>query len=70
MKRISVTTGSYGRLSNRSFLRKINQGKKQPWQKNEEIISDDVDVANTPNTFFLEIVKNLKFPEKFEQPPL
>ena len=33
--------------------------------KNEEIISDEVEVANTSNTFFSNTVKNLKIPEKF-----
>ena len=32
--------------------------------KNEEIISDDVEVANTLNNYFLNVVKNLKIPEK------
>ena len=32
--------------------------------KNEEIISDQVEVANTLNTFFSNTVKNLKIPEK------
>ena len=33
--------------------------------KNEEIISDDVEVANTLNNYFSNVVKNLKIPEKF-----
>ena len=33
--------------------------------KNEEIISDDAEVANTLNNYFLNVVKNLKIPEKF-----
>ena len=33
--------------------------------KNEEIISDEVEVANTLNTLFSNTVKNLKTPEKF-----
>ena len=33
--------------------------------KNEEIISDNVEVANTLNNYFLNVVENLKFPEKF-----
>ena len=33
--------------------------------KNEEIISDDVEVANTLNNYFSNAVKNLKIPEKF-----
>ena len=32
--------------------------------KNKEIISDQVEVANTLNTFFSNTVKNLKIPEK------
>ena len=33
--------------------------------KNEEIISDDVEVANTLNKYFLTVVKKLEIPEKF-----
>ena len=33
--------------------------------KNEEIICDDVEVANTLNNYFLNFVKNLKIPENF-----
>ena len=33
--------------------------------KNEEIISDDVEVAYTLSNYFSNIVKNLKIPEKF-----
>ena len=33
--------------------------------KNEEIISDDVEVVNTLNNYFSNIVKNLKIPETF-----
>ena len=33
--------------------------------KNEEIKSDDVEVSNTLNNYFLNVVKNLKIPEKF-----
>ena len=33
--------------------------------KNEETISDEVEVANTLNTFLMIIVKNLKIPGKF-----
>ena len=32
--------------------------------KNEEIISDEVEVANSLNTFFGDTVKNLKIPKK------
>ena len=34
-------------------------------KENDEIISDDVEVANTLNKFFSNIVKNLKIPERF-----
>ena len=33
--------------------------------KNEEIVSDDVEVENTLNNYFSNVVKNLKIPEKF-----
>ena len=33
--------------------------------KNEEVISDDVEVANTLNNYFSNVVKNSKIPEKF-----
>ena len=33
--------------------------------KNDEIISDDLEIANTLNKFFSNVVKNLKIPEKF-----
>ena len=33
--------------------------------KNEEVISDDLEVANTLNNSFSNVVKNLKIPEKF-----
>ena len=33
--------------------------------KNDEIISDDLEVANTLNKFFSNVVKNLKIPENF-----
>ena len=62
MKRILLIIGSSRKLSDRSFLRKINQEKKT--LKKEEIVSDDVEVANTLNTFFSTIVKNLKIPQK------
>ena len=34
-------------------------------KENDEIISDDVEVANTLDKFFSNIVKNLKIPERF-----
>ena len=44
--------------------------KKKPKEKitlvkNEEVISDDLEVANTLNNSFSNVVKNLKIPEKF-----
>ena len=33
--------------------------------KNDEIISDDVEVANILNNYFSNVIKNLKTPEKF-----
>ena len=33
--------------------------------KNEEVISDNVEVANTLNNYFWNVIKNLKIPEKF-----
>ena len=64
MKRISLITGRSGRMSKRSFLRKINQGKNT-LVKNKEIITDALEVVNTLKTFFSSIVKHLKIPEKF-----
>ena len=50
----------------RSFLSEKNKSReKKTLLKNEEIISDDVEVANTLNNYFLNAVKNLKIPEKF-----
>ena len=33
--------------------------------KNEKVISDNVEVANTLNNYFSNVIKNLKIPEKF-----
>ena len=33
--------------------------------KNEEIISDDLEVANTLNNYFSNVVKNFKIPQTF-----
>ena len=38
--------------------------------KNEEITSDEVEVANTLKTFFSNTVKNLKIHQKFADPCL
>ena len=46
------------------FLSEKNKSREK-MLKNEEIIYDEVEVANTLNTFFANTVKNLKIPEKF-----
>ena len=58
MKRTSLTTENFGKLLSLFFLRKKNL-------KNDEIISDDLEVADTLNKFFSNVIKNLKIPEKF-----
>ena len=48
------------------FLSEKNKSREKiTLVKNEEIISDDVEVANTLNNYFLNVIKNLKIPEKF-----
>ena len=48
------------------FLSDKNKSKEKiTLIKNDEIISDDLEVANTLNKFFSNVVKNLKIPEKF-----
>ena len=48
------------------FLSEKNKSsEKITLVKNEEIISDDVEVANTLNNYFSNVVENLKIPEKF-----
>ena len=48
------------------FLSEKNKSREKiTLVKNEEIISDDVEVANTLNNYFSNVVKNLKIPEKF-----
>ena len=48
------------------FLSDKNKSKEKiTLIKNDEIISDDLEVANTLNKFFSDVVKNLKIPEKF-----
>ena len=48
------------------FLSEKNKSKEKiTLIKNDEIISDDLEVANTLNKFFSNVVKNLKIPEKF-----
>ena len=48
------------------FLSEKNESReKKALVKSEEIISDDVEVANTLNNYFLNVIKNLKIPEKF-----
>ena len=51
-------------MSNCPFLRKKVK-RKNNLKKNEEITSDDVEVANTPTTVFSNTAKNLKIPETF-----
>ena len=47
------------------FLSEKNKSREKIiFAKNEEIISDDVEVANTLNNYFSNVVKNLKIPEK------
>ena len=49
------------------FLSEKNKSREKITlvKENDEIISDDVEVANTLNKFFSNIVKNLKIPERF-----
>ena len=48
------------------FISEKNKPKeKSTLVKNEEIISDGVEVANPLNNYFSNVVKNLKIPEKF-----
>ena len=48
------------------FLSEKNKSKEKiTLIKNDEIISDDLEVANTLNKYFSNVVKNLKIPEKF-----
>ena len=48
------------------FLSEKNKSREKiTLVKNEEIISDDVEVANTLNNYFSNFAKNLKIPEKF-----
>ena len=50
----------------KAFLSEENKTREKiTLVKNEEIISDDVGVANTLNNYFSNVVKNLKTPEKF-----
>ena len=47
------------------FLSEKNKSREKIiFAKNEEIISGDVEVANTLNNYFSNVVKNLKIPEK------
>ena len=49
------------------FLSDKNKSReKVTLLKNEEIRSDEVEVANTQDTFFSKTVKNVKFPEKLD----
>ena len=49
------------------FLSEKNKSREKITliKENDEIISDDVEVANTLNKFFSKIVKNLKISERF-----
>ena len=47
------------------FSEKNKSKEKITLIKNDEIISDDLEVANTLNKYFSNVVKNLKIPEKF-----
>ena len=48
------------------FLNEKNKSREKiTLVKNEEFISDDVEVANTLNNYFSNVVKNLKIPGKF-----
>ena len=48
------------------FLSEKNRSREKiTLVKNEEIISDDVEGANTLNNYFSNVVKNLKIPKKF-----
>ena len=48
------------------FLSEKNKSKEKiSLIKNDETISDDLEVANTLNKYFSNVVKNLKIPEKF-----
>ena len=62
-KRKEYQTGNFGKLSILFSLRKIKG--KITLVKNEEIISDYAEVPNIISNYFLNIVKNLKIPEKF-----
>ena len=52
----------FGKLPSFFSLRKIKG--KITLVKNEEIISDDVEVANNLNNYFFNVAKNLKISEK------
>ena len=48
------------------FLSEKNKSREKiSLVKNEEIISDDVEVANTLSNYFLNVVKSLKIPKTF-----
>ena len=48
------------------FLSEKNKSREKiTLVKNEEVISDDVEVANTLNNYFSNVVKNLNIPDKF-----
>ena len=53
-KKISLITINFG---------KNKSGEKITLVKNEETISDDVEVANILNNYFSNVVKNLKIQE-------
>ena len=54
-KKISLITTNFGKNKSREKITLV---------KNEETISDDVEVANILNNYFSNVVKNLKIQEK------
>ena len=54
-KKISLITINFGKNKSREKITLV---------KNEETISDDVEVANILNNYFSNVVKNLKIQEK------
>ena len=65
MKRISPITRTFGTLSSLFHLDEIKLRENIILVHNEKTTSDKVEIATTLNSFFSNIIKNLKIPKYY-----
>ena len=70
MKKTLLITKKSGRLLNLSFQTSLNQNEKITLVEDDKSFAQDIKVVEELNSFFSNVVKNLKFPDYSETNPL